>query len=89
MHSVRPGCDFMHYVIFFQIFHSIVAEASEAAIGKDGNTYLLVVDESNQFSGDQLNSQTFYIDSNSLANGGLIQGMYCFLFLKLKRSSDP
>ena len=61
--------------VFFKIFHSIVTEASEAAIGKDGNTYLLVVDESNQFSGDQLNSQTFYIDSNSLANGGIIQGM--------------
>ena len=55
--------------------NAIVTEASEAGIGKDGSTYLLVVDESNQFSGDQLNSQTFYIDSNSLANGGLIQGM--------------
>jgi len=46
------------------------AASEEAAIGKDGNTYLLVVDESNQL-GDQLNSQTFYIDSNSLANGDL------------------
>ena len=43
--------------------------ASEA-VNKDGNTYLLVVDESNQL--DQLSdSQTFYIDSNSLANGDL------------------
>lgn len=35
----------------------------------DKDTYLLVVDESNQI--EDLNSQTFYIDSNSLANGDL------------------
>lgn len=43
-------------------------DGSSTDVNKDA-TYLLVVDESNQL--DQLNSQTFYIDSNSLANGDL------------------
>ena len=52
------------------IHQNALVTASEA-VGKsdDGNTYLLVVDENSQL--DQLNSQTFYIDSNSLANGDL------------------
>lgn len=45
-------------------------QASTAAPEASKDTYLLVVDDANQL--DQLNdSQTYYIDSNSLANGDL------------------
>lgn len=47
---------------------ALAAEAGKEAAANN-ETYLLVVDEANQL--DQLNSQTFYIDSNSLANGDL------------------
>ena len=41
----------------------------KGAAAENNDTYLLVVDDGNNL--DQLNSQTFYIDSNSLANGDL------------------